>query len=81
MKAAAVASTNALFYPLLWVFHLFPLHAPITMWLLDAPFGRFSVASAFNLPGNVAWAAMELVAVSVMAAIKRRGRARRTCRL
>jgi 3-oxo-5-alpha-steroid 4-dehydrogenase 1 len=51
------------FYPLLLAFHIFPLHAPITLWLLDAPFGKFAIPSALNLPGNLAWAAMELVAV------------------
>ncbi|BEI91876.1 uncharacterized protein CcaverHIS019_0406960 [Cutaneotrichosporon cavernicola] len=50
------------FYPLLLAFHIFPIHAPITLWLLDAPFGKFAIPSILNLPGNAAWAAMELVA-------------------
>lgn len=52
------------FYPLLLLFHLFPLHAPVTLWILDAPFGRFAIPSRLNLDGNWAWAGMELVAVS-----------------
>ncbi|CAK9781213.1 hypothetical protein CC85DRAFT_289447 [Cutaneotrichosporon oleaginosum] len=50
------------FYSLLLAYHVFPLHAPITLWLLDAPFGRFSIPSVLNLPGNISWAAMELAA-------------------
>jgi hypothetical protein len=30
-----------LFYPALYLFNLFPLHAPLTLWGLDAPYGRF----------------------------------------
>ncbi|GMK53907.1 hypothetical protein CspeluHIS016_0104930 [Cutaneotrichosporon spelunceum] len=50
------------FYALLLAFHIFPIHAPITLWLLDAPFGKFAIRSILNLPGNAAWAVMELVA-------------------
>ncbi|WWD17186.1 hypothetical protein CI109_101624 [Kwoniella shandongensis] len=51
------------FFPTLITFHLFPLHAPFTLYLVDAPFGRFSInSSKWNLPGNIAWAGMELVA-------------------
>ncbi|WVQ80793.1 hypothetical protein IAT38_002898 [Cryptococcus sp. DSM 104549] len=50
------------FFPALIGFHLFPLHAPITLLALDAPFGKFSsVASKWNVPGNLAWCLMELV--------------------
>lgn len=63
-EEAAVASASPMFFPLLFVFHLFPLHVPLTLFVLDAPFGKFSRKSVFNLPGNAAWAAMELVAVS-----------------
>lgn len=42
----------SLFYLTLAVFHLFPLHSPITLWGLDAPFGRFaSKSSRWNLNG------------------------------
>lgn len=51
-------------YPLLVIFHLFPLHAPITLWLMDAPFGKFSWDSVLNLPAGIAWAVMECVSVS-----------------
>ena len=30
-----------LFYPALYLFNLFPLHAPLTLWGMDAPYGRF----------------------------------------
>ncbi|WWC62087.1 uncharacterized protein I303_104677 [Kwoniella dejecticola CBS 10117] len=50
------------FFPTLLTFHIFPLHAPITLWHLDAPFGRFSSkTSNLNVNGNIAWAAAELV--------------------
>ncbi|WRT66487.1 uncharacterized protein IL334_003446 [Kwoniella shivajii] len=50
------------FFSTLITFHLFPLHAPITLYGLNAPFGRFaSKTSRFNLNGNIAWAAAELV--------------------
>lgn len=51
-------------YPLLVIFHLFPVHAPITLWLMDAPFGKFSWDSVLNLPAGMAWAVMECVSVS-----------------
>ncbi|WVR06941.1 hypothetical protein IAU60_003977 [Kwoniella sp. DSM 27419] len=51
------------FFPALLTFHTFPLHAPLTLFVLDAPFGRFAnKTSKLNVNGNVAWAAMELVA-------------------
>jgi hypothetical protein len=43
---------------------LFPLHAPLTLLLLDAPFGKFAVDSWGNVGGCVGWVAMEMVAVS-----------------
>ncbi|WVN88418.1 uncharacterized protein L203_103627 [Cryptococcus depauperatus CBS 7841] len=50
------------FFPALLTFHLFPLHAPITLFGLDAPFGRFSDHnSRLNINGNLAWSLMELV--------------------
>ncbi|OWZ60076.1 3-oxo-5-alpha-steroid 4-dehydrogenase 1 [Cryptococcus neoformans] len=51
------------FFPSLIIFHLFPLHSPITFFgLIDAPFGRFSrKVSRLNLNGNLSWAIMELV--------------------
>ncbi|WVF71272.1 hypothetical protein IAT40_006075 [Kwoniella sp. CBS 6097] len=50
------------FFPSLLIFHLFPLHAPLTLYILDAPFGRFAnKTSGWNVNGNIAWAAMEIV--------------------
>ncbi|WVQ99596.1 hypothetical protein IAU59_006732 [Kwoniella sp. CBS 9459] len=50
------------FFPSLLVFHLFPFHAPFTLYILDAPFGRFADKTlGWNVDGNIAWAAMELV--------------------
>ncbi|KAL7421628.1 hypothetical protein Q5752_003397 [Cryptotrichosporon argae] len=50
------------FYAALGLYHLFPLHAPLTLWVVDAPFGRFSQGGRWHVDGNLAWAAMELVA-------------------
>ncbi|GFZ43825.1 hypothetical protein JCM24511_01545, partial [Saitozyma sp. JCM 24511] len=51
------------FYPFLLLFHAFPLHAVLTLFVLDAPFGRFArVGSRLNLNGNLAWFVMESVA-------------------
>ncbi|WVQ72383.1 hypothetical protein IAR50_001935 [Cryptococcus sp. DSM 104548] len=51
------------FLPALFIFHLFPLHMPITLsGLIDAPFGKFaSHTSPLNISGNIGWAAMEIV--------------------
>ncbi|KAK6909959.1 hypothetical protein I203_103985 [Kwoniella mangroviensis CBS 8507] len=50
------------FFPTLLTFHVFPFHAPITLYVLDAPFGRFaSKTSNLNVNGNIAWAVAELV--------------------
>jgi len=56
-------------YGLLALWLLFPLHAPITLLVLDAPFGRFARtptnwARWLNIGGRKAWVVMELVAVS-----------------
>ncbi|RXK37073.1 hypothetical protein M231_05661 [Tremella mesenterica] len=52
-----------LFYTLLGIYHLLPLHAPLTLFVLDAPFGRFaSKTSRLNVNGNIAWFSMEIVA-------------------
>ncbi|EJT50041.1 3-oxo-5-alpha-steroid 4-dehydrogenase [Trichosporon asahii var. asahii CBS 2479] len=59
-------------YPLLVIFHLFPLHAPITLWLMDAPFGKFSWDSVLNLPAGIAWAVMECVSPAVFFATLKR---------
>jgi hypothetical protein len=37
----AAARPPELYYPALFVFNLFPLHFPITLWGVDAPYGRF----------------------------------------
>lgn len=63
-----------LYYSLLKLYHLFPLHAPITLMLMDAPWGRFAYSeqnkgkkgyekSIWDLDGNIAWACMEIVSV------------------
>lgn len=49
------------FWPLLALYHLLPLHFPITTWGYDVPWGRFSAPSKFNLNGNIAWFVMEIV--------------------
>lgn len=38
-------------YPLLALYHLLPLHFPITTWGFDVPWGRFSTPSKLNLNG------------------------------
>ena len=66
------------FYPTLLLFHVFPFHSPVTLFIIDAPFGRFaSQTSRWNLNGtdtsrnaadvlgNLAWFSMEIVAVSL----------------
>jgi hypothetical protein len=40
------------FYPLLGLYHLLPLHFPITTWGYDVPWGRFSTPSILNLNGQ-----------------------------
>lgn len=60
---ASEAALSLSAYPFLAVFHLFPLHMPITLLWMDAPFGRFSWDSVLNFSGNVAWSIMELVSV------------------
>ena len=49
------------FWPLLALYHLLPLHFPITTWGYDVPWGRFSAPSKLNVNGNVAWFVMEIV--------------------
>lgn len=62
-----------LFYSLLKLYHLFPIHAPITLILMDAPWGRFAYSevkgkeykkSIWDLDGNWAWCFMEIWSVS-----------------
>lgn len=53
------------FYTLLATFLAFPLHAPLTLLVLDAPFGKFAWdGSWLNVHGNTAWVVMEAVSVS-----------------
>ena len=41
------------FYPFLAVYHILPLHMPLTLFVLDAPFGRFaSQTSRLNVNGE-----------------------------
>ena len=41
------------FWPLLLLYHFFPLHFPLTLKVFNAPFGRFaSKTSKFNLNGQ-----------------------------
>ena len=69
-----------IFTPAILLYHLLPLHAPLTLFVLDAPFGRFNQSkSIFNVngessnptpddvdvTGNIAWFAMEIVAVCI----------------
>jgi hypothetical protein len=62
-----------LFYALLKVYHTFPLHSPVTLLYMDAPWGRFAYNQQRgregqrawgDLDGNLAWAFMEIVSVS-----------------
>ncbi|KAL7413510.1 hypothetical protein BDY24DRAFT_388779 [Mrakia frigida] len=47
-------------------FHLFPLHAPITLFGLNAPHGKFALEnSRLNLNGKLAWFSMEIVSPSM----------------
>jgi hypothetical protein len=48
-----MGNLGTLFYPSLVIYHLFPLHAPLTLWFLDAPFGRFAKkTSSWNVNGE-----------------------------
>ncbi|WFD31298.1 hypothetical protein MSPP1_002332 [Malassezia sp. CBS 17886] len=42
--------------------HAVALCLPPVLFLFDAPFGKFGVRSAWNVPGNAAWMLMEAVA-------------------
>ncbi|KAI5452608.1 hypothetical protein NCC49_000768 [Naganishia albida] len=59
-----------LFHSLLKFYHLFPLHSPITLLYMDAPWGKFAyneqrgregLKAWGDLDGNLAWAFMEIV--------------------
>jgi hypothetical protein len=53
MRTFVTPAPSPRFYTLLAVYHLFPLHMPLTTYLLDAPFGRFSNGkSRFNVNGE-----------------------------
>ncbi|KAL1411571.1 hypothetical protein Q8F55_002535 [Vanrija albida] len=56
------ASPTWLYYALLAGFHVMPLHAPLTLWCFDAPFGKFAKNVWGNVSGNRAWVMMEAVA-------------------
>lgn len=65
-----------LFHSLLKFYHLFPLHSPITLLYMDAPWGKFAyneqrgregLKAWGDLDGNLAWAFMEIVSVSLSA--------------
>jgi 3-oxo-5-alpha-steroid 4-dehydrogenase 1 len=65
-RAPLTPDRDPAFYALLAIWLLFPLHAPLTLWVLDAPFGKFAWKGGvkrLNLPGNLAWVLMEIVAV------------------
>lgn len=55
-RFARCPSTNmpySTYFPtLLKLFHFFPLHAPITLWVLQAPHGKHAIESSFNLNGT-----------------------------
>ncbi|TXT07181.1 hypothetical protein VHUM_03351 [Vanrija humicola] len=53
---------SALYHGLLAAFHVFPVHAPLTLWVFDAPFGKFARNVWGNVDGNKAWVVMEAVA-------------------
>lgn len=68
----------ARFVPSMILYHLLPLHMPLTLFFLDAPFGRFSnAASKFKVngeppilctipsdaTGNTSWFIMEIISV------------------
>lgn len=58
---------SPLYLALLRVYHYFPLHSPVTLWLVNGAWGRFSAKggkAGWYLDGNKAWAAMEVVSVS-----------------
>lgn len=66
-------SFTPLFYALLKLYHTFPLHSPVTLLYMDAPWGRFAYNQQRgregrrawgDLDGNLAWAFMEIVSVS-----------------
>ncbi|GHJ89849.1 hypothetical protein NliqN6_6251 [Naganishia liquefaciens] len=61
---------TSLFYSLLKLYHTFPLHSPVTLLYMDAPWGRFAYNQQRgregrrawgDLDGNLAWAFMEIV--------------------
>lgn len=63
-----------LFHSLLKFYHLFPLHSPVTLLYMDAPWGKFAYNEQRgregrkawgDLDGNLAWAFMEIVSVSL----------------
>ncbi|ORX35811.1 hypothetical protein BD324DRAFT_631804 [Kockovaella imperatae] len=59
------------FFSLLGLYHLLPIHFPLTLWGIDAPFGRFARQDGQGskllwMNGNIAWAAMEIVAPLTM---------------
>lgn len=69
----AIMSFTPLFYALLKLYHTFPLHSPVTLLYMDAPWGRFAYNQQRgregrrawgDLDGNLAWAFMEIVSVS-----------------
>lgn len=64
MATTAAPTPSALYYALLAAFHIFPIHAPLTLWVFDAPFGKFAKNVWGNVDGNKAWVVMEAVAVS-----------------
>lgn len=68
------AMFTPLFHSLLKFYHLFPLHSPVTLLYMDAPWGRFAYNEQRgregqkawgDLDGNLAWAFMEIVSVSL----------------
>jgi hypothetical protein len=50
MQPASILTST--FLTVLSTFHLFPLHAPITMFALDAPHGKHSINSRLNMNGQ-----------------------------
>jgi hypothetical protein len=52
MSVFTLGQAPAKFYSLLALYHLLPLHFPITTWGYDVPWGRFSAPSKLNLNGE-----------------------------
>jgi hypothetical protein len=73
-RSTTATMFTPLFHSLLKFYHLFPLHSPVTLLYMDAPWGKFAYneqrgregqTAWGDLDGNLAWAFMEIVSVSL----------------